>query len=160
MSRSPPFADISYNFLVGGDGYIYEGRGWGVRSPHQGFANNNNIDINFIGDFSVYDVPTPTQVDAVKNLLERAVQDCHLDANYVLVAHNSTVPTLSPGRNVYVIISTWDHFDANPKANLTRRLGMDRACAKPAGHPRYFVIKGDSENNITSSNHSTRAPTP
>jgi len=122
MSRSPAFADIAYNFLVGGDGYIYEGRGWGVRSPHEGFTNNRNIDITFLGDFSEYDIPTPTQVDAVKQIINWGACERHLSKSYTLIAHNSTTSTLSPGKNVYSIISSWPNFDPNPKSHLLKNI--------------------------------------
>ena len=35
--------DIGYNFLVGEDGYIYEGRGWGKVGAHTRHHNANSI---------------------------------------------------------------------------------------------------------------------
>jgi len=122
MSQDPPYADISSNFLVGGDGNIYEGRGWGRRSPHEGFSNNRNIDITFIGDFSVYDVPTPAQASAAEEVVAWGLRQGHISQNYSLIAHNATgVPTLSPGINVYRIISEWDHFDPNPVDSIKKK---------------------------------------
>lgn len=118
MSRDPPFADIGYNFLVGGDGNIYEGRGWDKRSPTEGFVNNKNINVNFIGDFSKFDPPTYPQIEAVKALLEFGVKKLSIAQNYSLVAANATHPTLSPGKNVYRIIKNWDHFDPDPLSRL------------------------------------------
>lgn len=116
LSRN--FADVAYNFLVGGDGNIYEGRGWSNRSPIEGFANNRNIDINFIGDFSVYDNPTLPQFEAVRALIEYGVNKTNIAENFSLIAANSTYATQSPGKNVYKIIKTWPHFDPNPKDHI------------------------------------------
>ncbi|XP_054261651.1 peptidoglycan-recognition protein 1-like [Macrosteles quadrilineatus] len=51
--------DIQYNFLVGGDGNVYEGRGWnyiGQVSPQQHSlppeVKDKVIEVGFIGDFS------------------------------------------------------------------------------------------------------------
>ena len=118
MSRTPAYADIAYNFLVGGDGNIYEGRGWTNRSPIDGFANNKNIDINFIGDFSVDRDPTKPQIEAVKALIEYGLNNSFIAENYSLIATNSTGSTLSLGRNVYKIIKTWPHFDPEPEKHL------------------------------------------
>jgi N-acetylmuramoyl-L-alanine amidase len=47
-------ADIAYNFLVGGDGQTYEGRGWFVQGAFATEVNNKSLGIAFIG--------TPSQI--------------------------------------------------------------------------------------------------
>ena len=43
--------DIGYSFLIGGDGNVYEGRGWNVQGAHtQGF-NDVGYGIDFMGNF-------------------------------------------------------------------------------------------------------------
>ncbi|KAJ8930233.1 hypothetical protein NQ314_016959, partial [Rhamnusium bicolor] len=37
--------DIGYNFLIGGDGNIYEGRGWGIHGAHVPKYNARSIGI-------------------------------------------------------------------------------------------------------------------
>ena len=44
--------DISYSFLVGGDGRIYEGRGWGKEGGHTLCYNLESYGVAFIGDFN------------------------------------------------------------------------------------------------------------
>lgn len=44
--------DIGYNFLVGDDGNIYEGRGWGIKGAHSPKYNANSLGICFIGNFT------------------------------------------------------------------------------------------------------------
>ena len=41
--------DIAYNFLVGGDGQTYEGRGWNVTGAFAPEVNNKSLGIAFIG---------------------------------------------------------------------------------------------------------------
>jgi hypothetical protein len=44
--------DIGYNFLIGGDGRIYQGRGFNVVGTHAPRYNQKSIGICFIGDWS------------------------------------------------------------------------------------------------------------
>jgi peptidoglycan recognition protein len=46
------WSDIGYNFLVGGDGNIYEGRGWERVGAHAPGYNSNSMGICFIGSYS------------------------------------------------------------------------------------------------------------
>lgn len=41
--------DIAYNFLVGGDGRTYEGRGWDLQGAFAREVNNKSLGIAFIG---------------------------------------------------------------------------------------------------------------
>lgn len=43
------FDDIAYNFLVGGDGQTYEGRGWNLTGAFAKGVNNKSLGIAFIG---------------------------------------------------------------------------------------------------------------
>lgn len=43
--------DIGYNFLIGEDGNVYEGRGWDVKGAHSRPYNGKSIGICVIGDF-------------------------------------------------------------------------------------------------------------
>ena len=43
--------DIGYNFVVGEDGNVYEGRGWDTFGAHSPAYNRNGIGICIIGDF-------------------------------------------------------------------------------------------------------------
>lgn len=62
--------DIGYNFLIGCDGTIYEGRGWGVEGAHTFGYNNKSIGVAFIGCF-INKKPTEEALNACKNFLER-----------------------------------------------------------------------------------------
>lgn len=43
---------LSYSFAIGGDGNIYEGRGWNRTGAHAKGWNSKSIGIVFIGDFT------------------------------------------------------------------------------------------------------------
>ncbi|KAF2898070.1 hypothetical protein ILUMI_08113 [Ignelater luminosus] len=97
--------DIGHNFLIGGDGNIYAGRGWDV----QNFQKNNSIAIGFTGNF-VFDELKSNMISALKELLRQGVELKKLALDYKLVCHNQTGNTLSPGQNVYKVISKFPHF--------------------------------------------------
>lgn len=60
--------DIRYNFLIGQDGVIYEGRGWGVVGQHTKGENSMSVGIGMIGDFSKSE-PSQASQNALKNLI-------------------------------------------------------------------------------------------
>ena len=43
--------DIGYSFLIGGDGRVYEGRGWGKQGGHTTCYNHLSYGVSFIGNF-------------------------------------------------------------------------------------------------------------
>ncbi len=44
--------DIGYSFLIGGDGQVYEGRGWNVQGAHTQNWNDIGYGIDFMGLFT------------------------------------------------------------------------------------------------------------
>ena len=99
-------SDIGYNFLIGGDGNIYEGRGWDAANS----VKDKSISVSFIGNF-LYDHLTENMVDALQELLIEGVELGKLKEDYKIVCHNQTIATLSPGQNVYDVVKTWKHFN-------------------------------------------------
>ena len=49
MHMDQHLSDIAYNFLVGGDGQTYEGRGWDLVGAFARGFNNKSLGIAFIG---------------------------------------------------------------------------------------------------------------
>ncbi|KAJ2954284.1 hypothetical protein O0L34_g2535 [Tuta absoluta] len=107
--ESRQWSDIGYNFLVGGDGSAYYGRGWDQIGAHTKGYNKYAIAIAFIGTFNK-DSPTVNQVDACRKLIQQGVAEGKLAKNYTLLAHRQLMSTLSPGDQVFNIIKTWPHF--------------------------------------------------
>lgn len=46
------WADIGYNFCIGDNGVVYEGRGWNRWGAHTPGFNSNSIGFCFFGDFA------------------------------------------------------------------------------------------------------------
>lgn len=111
--ESRNWSDIGYNFLVGGDGNAYEGRGWSKEGAHTFGYNSRSIGISFIGTFNS-DQPPERQITAAKQLISLGVKSKYLNSNYKLIGARQTQTTLSPGAALFDIIKTWSHWTPNP----------------------------------------------
>lgn len=107
--ESRKFDDIAYNFLIGGDGLVYVGRGWNAQGAHTKGFNNKSICIAFIGDFDNYE-PNIKQLYAAQQLIEEGVKLNKLSKDYALYGHRQLAATKSPGSYLYDIIRTWEHW--------------------------------------------------
>ncbi|XP_051017865.1 peptidoglycan recognition protein 1 [Acomys russatus] len=104
------WCDVGYNFLVGDDGHIYEGRGWNIKGDHTGPTwNPISIGITFMGNY-MNRVPTKRALRAALNLLECGVSQGFLRSNYEVKGHRDVQSTLSPGDQLYEIIQGWPHY--------------------------------------------------
>lgn len=97
------WSDIAYNFLVCWHGWVYEGRGWGVRSAANGtnIGNDNYFAVCFLGG----DVENRDDVtDAGRRAIWEVIQECgrRYDAREV-VGHRDIKQTSCPGNELY----TW-----------------------------------------------------
>ncbi|XP_016958946.1 peptidoglycan-recognition protein LC isoform X3 [Drosophila biarmipes] len=100
---------IGYNFLVGGDGRVYEGRGWEYVGAHTKGYNTGTIGISFIGTFT-RQKPNERQLKACQLLLEEGVRLKKLTPKYRLYGHRQLSATESPGEELYKIIQKWPHW--------------------------------------------------
>ena len=105
--------DIAYNFLVGGDGLVYEGRGWTYEGSHTKSYNKVSIGIGFIGTFNK-DLPPERQLLAAKLLIQKGVDDKYIAENYKLLAATNVSPTMSPGPALTALLKKWPHWSLKP----------------------------------------------
>ena len=61
------WSDIGYSFLVGGDGNVYEGRGFNIQGAHTSGYNSVGYGVCFIGNFMEVH-PEPSSVDIFNQL--------------------------------------------------------------------------------------------
>lgn len=102
------FVDIGINFLVGGDGRAYEGRGYHVGAHTIGY-NSDSICISFIGLFAEYEAPQQ-QILAAQKFIADGIKDNKIDSQYVLYGQIQLNGNESPGIHLYNVIKTWDHW--------------------------------------------------
>ncbi|XP_028711999.1 peptidoglycan recognition protein 1 [Peromyscus leucopus] len=104
------WCDVAYNFLIGEDGHVYEGRGWNIKGDHTGPTwNPISIGITFMGNY-MDRVPPKRAIRAALNLLDCGVAQGFLRSNYEVKGHRDVQNTLSPGDQLYEIIQQWKHY--------------------------------------------------
>lgn len=103
--------DIGYNFGIGADGNIYEGRGLGLVGAHAKNWNSKSLGIMFIGNYNTYK-PTSTQIEKTKELIDYAVSQGYLSSNHVIHGHRQVGSTECPGNHLYNEIKTWPRWKA------------------------------------------------
>ncbi|KAE8737547.1 peptidoglycan-recognition protein, partial [Frankliniella occidentalis] len=106
--------DIPYNLLVGGDGLVYEGRGWSVVGATLPDWDSEILSLALIGNFD-HASPTEQQRAALASLLQWGVSNGKVDKAYRLAGacqlreyeyFNDT----SPGVLFMPELQTWDHW--------------------------------------------------
>lgn len=107
--------DIGYNFLIGDDGYVYEGRGWDYQGAHTKGFNNRSLGVSFIGNF-VNHLPSERAFIALKLLLEEGVRLKKISGDYVIYGQRQLrVGLESPGQELYEEIMTLDRWREYPE---------------------------------------------
>lgn len=102
--------DIGYSFVVGSDGYVYEGRGWHWLGAHTRGHNSLGFGVSIIGDYS-QKLPAERALRVVSQDLPRcAVRAGLLRPDYALLGHRQLVPTECPGEALFQQIRSWPHF--------------------------------------------------
>ncbi|XP_031623044.1 peptidoglycan-recognition protein LC-like [Contarinia nasturtii] len=101
--------DIGYNFLVGGDGAIYVGRGWDNQGAHTKGYNVGSICIAFIGSFDEEE-PPKLQIYEAQKLIKFGVMLEKLSPDFRLYGQRQLKSTKSPGLLLYEIIKKWAHW--------------------------------------------------
>ncbi|XP_070622700.1 peptidoglycan recognition protein 1-like [Erythrolamprus reginae] len=103
------WCDIAYSFLIGEDGYVYEGRGWRNEGSHTSGYNDFSLGIAFIGTF-VERSPEDKAWKALRCFLNFSVKIGYLSPEYILLAHSDVSDMVSPGEFVRAEIAKWPNY--------------------------------------------------
>ncbi|KAE8584994.1 hypothetical protein XENTR_v10021187 [Xenopus tropicalis] len=109
--KSNGWCDTGYNFLIGEDGQVYEGRGWETVGAHAKNYNFNSIGISFMGTFTNR-APNTAAQKAAKDLISCGVAKKGINSDYTLKGHRDVSATECPGTNLYNLIKNWPNFKA------------------------------------------------
>ncbi|XP_065715332.1 N-acetylmuramoyl-L-alanine amidase [Patagioenas fasciata] len=102
--------DIGYSFVVGSDGYVYQGRGWHWVGAHTKGYNSRGYGVGYIGDFSAAPPDADTIALVRDELLPCAVRAGRLRHNYTVRGHRQMGHTDCPGESLFREIETWRGF--------------------------------------------------
>ncbi|CAM4977864.1 unnamed protein product [Rotaria socialis] len=86
--KNPDWDDIGYNFVVGSNGHVFEGRGWNHTGSHCKGYNPKSIGIGVIGDFSKVS-PSKSTLNAVQSLINCGITYGFIQKNYTVLGRNS-----------------------------------------------------------------------
>lgn len=101
--------DIGYNFLVGGDGRVYEGRGWDVVGAFLSGWNARALGVAVIGTFTEV-LPPDRQRQQLASFLQLGVDLGKITPQYRLVGACQLQSTSSPGLLFMQDLRTWKHW--------------------------------------------------
>ncbi|OBS57677.1 hypothetical protein A6R68_11196 [Neotoma lepida] len=102
--------DIGYSFVVGSDGYVYEGRGWHWVGAHTRGHNSRGFGVAFVGNYTG-SLPSDAALNTVRNVLPScAIRAGHLEPDYKLLGHRQLVHSDCPGNALFNLLRTWPHF--------------------------------------------------
>ncbi|XP_047630341.1 N-acetylmuramoyl-L-alanine amidase [Phacochoerus africanus] len=113
--------DIGYSFVVGSDGYVYEGRGWHWVGAHTRGHNSRGFGVALIGNYTA-ELPSEAALRTVRDELPHcAVRAGLLQPDYALLGHRQLVRTDCPGDALFNMLRTWPRFNMNVKPRTARR---------------------------------------
>ncbi|RWS02455.1 peptidoglycan-recognition protein SC2-like protein, partial [Dinothrombium tinctorium] len=117
------FDDIGFNFMIGGNGDIFEGRGWKVKGAHTREAgwNSRSIGIALMGHFEK-EQPTNAMLRSTLILLRCGQILGYLTEDYEVLARGyaKCTPDASPGIYAIERIKLWKRFQSNPPKNCSK----------------------------------------
>ncbi|XP_058061157.1 peptidoglycan-recognition protein LE-like isoform X6 [Anopheles bellator] len=117
---SNKFSDIGYNFLIGGDGKVYEGRGWNKVGAHLKDYNTISEGIAFIGNYETIDHPTDAQMNQLSKLIQNGTEEGKIAVDYKLYGASQLKATLSPGKFLMEKLKLLPHFSEEKPTAIYR----------------------------------------
>ncbi|CAO1316068.1 unnamed protein product [Diamesa tonsa] len=143
--ESKGWDDIGYNFMIGGDGAVYEGRGWESQGAHTKGYNVGSIGVAYIGTFNKK-LPNDKMINVGFLLFQEGVKIGRLIPDYKIYGHRQLIASESPGAAFYDLIKTWNTSEG-PETSLsldsTLSLGFTSSSSESTttAYPKYnFTI--------------------
>ncbi|KAI4481861.1 hypothetical protein M0804_009382 [Polistes exclamans] len=125
--------DIGYNFVIGEDGNIYEGRGWNKVGAHAPGYNFQSIGICVIGDFSDF-LPNAAALRALNSLISCGVSLGKIKLDYNVIGHRQARDTICPGDTFYKYVMALPHWTSHPIPDKIRHITTEATPKVPKGN--------------------------
>ncbi|XP_059089071.1 peptidoglycan recognition protein 1-like isoform X2 [Tigriopus californicus] len=104
------WSDIGYNFLIGSEGSIFEGRGFNRKGAHAGPRFNDiSYGIAFIGDFTSTS-PSSKAIQSYNHLVDCLVTRGKIPSDYEMKGHRQVRDTSCPGNTLYNALTRWRNY--------------------------------------------------
>uniref|UniRef100_A0A336LFZ8 CSON011124 protein n=1 Tax=Culicoides sonorensis TaxID=179676 RepID=A0A336LFZ8_CULSO len=106
------WSDLPYNFLIGHDGLIYEGRGWKYDGSFKSAVLGDDcLSIAFIGNYNLFKL-SPNQKQLLFALIDDGISSNYIDKTYKIfgLCQIMLIQLQSPGKFVYDDILKWTHW--------------------------------------------------
>uniref|UniRef100_V5GXL7 Putative animal peptidoglycan recognition protein n=2 Tax=Ixodes ricinus TaxID=34613 RepID=V5GXL7_IXORI len=97
------------NFLIGGDGWVYEGRGFDGIGAHTLFYNTKSVSFGFVGNYTFH-VPNKQMLAAAADLILCGIESGKIQAEYTLHGQRDANLRDCPGDAFYALIQNSTHF--------------------------------------------------
>ncbi|XP_064618456.1 uncharacterized protein LOC135482416 [Liolophura sinensis] len=130
-------SDVAYNFLVGEDGRVYEGRGWETLAHFPTGSAIDNLAIGVMGDF-MCEFPSDLAMVALRQLIKNGVERGYIHWNYTLLGGRQL-------DNIHNLITTEDrllcqlsksvHWEPYQYGGMFVKPKCDRKCERPFQTP-------------------------
>jgi len=106
-------ADISYNFLIGDDGFVYEGRGYGLQPDMLNNTSASSFEdigliVAFIGNFNELELSASQIVTFNEFIRQSDAED--LDVSYTLLLENQLVMREEIDRGLFNMLAGKNEF--------------------------------------------------
>lgn len=113
-ARSSHLNDIPWNFLVGGDGRVYEGRGYRYEGEHTSSGDSSDyndvgIGIGFIGNFSVNAVPTQ-MMEGLKYFIRKSIEDSNIRFDSLIFFQDQLIYKQEPANELENALKSLGNF--------------------------------------------------
>lgn len=111
MDHIERYGDIGPNYLVGGNGLIFEGRGANLEPAMVRGFNSKIVGIMFLGNYAEDDMPNDEQIENIKSLLNALVAKDVLHSDYTLQGLCQLITyNVSPGKHLMDVLYKFGHW--------------------------------------------------
>jgi len=113
--------DIPFNFLIGGDGIVYEGRGFLFQGESfsdgdedSSSLNELGISVAFIGNFSIQE-PSVVQLQTFQVFLEQSERQDWIDEDYLILLQDQLENKESTMNGLLEAMQSFERFHSRKK---------------------------------------------